>query len=426
MVDGGAFFDYDNDGDLDLYVTNFGHWKLPEDDRSCGGPKAPGQPGPEYVHIYCNPRSVRPARHILYRNNGDGTFTDATEAAGVARDDGRGLGVVAADLSGDGRVDLYVTNDTCPNFLYLNRGDGTFEDVTDTSGAGYDPAGNVRAGMGVNAEDVNGDGLPDLFVTNYSTSPTRCTSAWEAGASRSRRAPPGMMHDSLPWVGWGCTLADFDNDGWPDCFVVNGHIDDNLHLFDRRTPTRSPPCCIATAAAAGSSLATREAGAYFDADHVGAGRRLRRPRRRRRHRPGRQPPGRAGRPCCGTTRRPHRWIRLGLEGTRSNRDGIGATVEIVAGGRTIVRQRKAGRQLRRARPTATGRAGRGTLGADRQGAMALRSRQRLRGHPGRERPVDPSGPMCPGPSGADHHRQPRRATPRGRDSPGLLSDHPGR
>ena len=100
------------------------------------------------MRIYCSPKSIQPARHILYRNNGDRTFTDVTEAAGVGRADGRGLGVVAADLNDDGRIDLYVANDMCPNFVFLNRGDGTFEDVTETSGAGYDAAGQDPRGHG--------------------------------------------------------------------------------------------------------------------------------------------------------------------------------------------------------------------------------------------------------------------------------------
>ena len=156
---GGAFLDYDNDGDLDLYVTNYGQWKLPR--RSfctvCGKRR---RSGPTAPHVH------QASRHILYRNNGDRTFTDVTEAAGVGRTDGRGFGVVAADLNGDGRIDLYVANDMCPNFVFLNRGDGTFEDVTESSGAGYDAHGKTHAGMGVDAEDVDGDGLPDLFVTN--------------------------------------------------------------------------------------------------------------------------------------------------------------------------------------------------------------------------------------------------------------------
>ena len=130
------------------------------------------------MRVYCSPHAIQPARHILFRNDGNLTFTDVTEAAGVARSDGRGLGVVAADLNGDGRIDLYVANDMCPNFVYLNRGDGTFADATESSGAGYGPNGAMRAGMGVDAEDVDGD-------------------------------------------------------GWPDCFVANGHVDDNLHLISR-------------------------------------------------------------------------------------------------------------------------------------------------------------------------------------------------
>src|SRR5262249_55547335 len=108
---GGAFFDYDNDGDLDLYVTNYGHWKLPDDDHLCTNPNFEDLPEKEKVRTYCSPKSIRPARHTLYRNNGNLTFTDVTDAAGVGRTDGRGFGVVAADLNGDGRIDLYVAND---------------------------------------------------------------------------------------------------------------------------------------------------------------------------------------------------------------------------------------------------------------------------------------------------------------------------
>jgi enediyne biosynthesis protein E4 len=338
----GAFLDYDQDGDLDLYVARFGHWKVPDDVRFCGGPKAPGMPGPEQVHIYCSPQTIRPTRHILYRNNGDGTFTDTTELAGVGRTDGRGLGVVAADLDGDGRIDLYVANDTCPNFVFLNRGDGTFDDATDSSGAGYDASGHVRAGMGVDAEDVNGDGRPDLFVTNYFNEPNGLFMNLGGGRFEEQTRSRGMMHDSLLWVGWGCVLADFDNDGWPDCFVTNGHVDDNLHLFDLNDPYAQPALLHRNRHGSRFELATRDAGAYFESDHVGRG----------------LAAGdfdddgdidvvinhKDGPPAVlrNDTPTDNHWIRLRLVGTRSNRDAVGARVEVQAGGRTIVRQRKGG------------------------------------------------------------------------------------
>src|SRR5262249_259033 len=125
---GAAFLDYDNDGRLDLYVSHYGFWPL-EVPRPFCGDKA------RNIRKICSPTVVQPRRHALYRNRGDGTFEETTVRAGVARSDGRGMGVLAADLNRDGRIDLYVANDKCPNFLFLNRGDGTFEDITTTSGA---------------------------------------------------------------------------------------------------------------------------------------------------------------------------------------------------------------------------------------------------------------------------------------------------
>ena len=177
----------------------------------------------------------------------------------------------------------------CPNFVFLNRGDGTFEDVTETSGAGYDAQRPDPAGMGVDAEDVNGDGLPDLFVTNFWNEPNTLFINLGGGLFEDRTRTSGMFHDSVPWVGWGCALADFDNDGWPDCFVANGHVDNNLESSGLDSPMPEPALLHRNLGGSRFQLATRHAGPYFDSDHVGRGRRLRRPRRRRRHRPGRQP-----------------------------------------------------------------------------------------------------------------------------------------
>ena len=190
-------------------MANYGHWKLPENDAFCGGPKAADAPGPEKVRIYCSPKSVTPARHALYRNNGDLTFTDVTEKAGLGRTDGRGLGVVAADLNDDGRIDLYVANDMCANFVVLNRGDGSFDDVTPSSGAGFGPQGQSRAGMGVDAEDVDGDGRTDIFVTNYWAEGSALFVNLGNGLSEDRSRTAGLYHDTISWVGWGCSAGRF-------------------------------------------------------------------------------------------------------------------------------------------------------------------------------------------------------------------------
>ncbi len=329
-------------------MTNYGHWKLPDDDRFCTANRGLEHRPSEYsqkVRTYCIPTSIKPARHFLYRNNGDRTFTDVTEAAGVARTDGRGFAVVAADLNGDGRIDLYVANDMCPNFVFLNRGDGTFEDFTETSGAGYDGHGQTRSGMGVDAEDVDGDGLPDLLVTNLFNESTSLYRNLGAGLFEYRTPTSGMATDSAPWVGWGCALADFDNDGWPDCFVSTGHVDDNLELLGKNSPYAQPPLLHRNLEGRRFRLATRDAGAYFDSGHVGRGAAF----------------GdldndgdvdivvnhKDGVPALlrNDTTTANHWIRLSLVGTLSNRDAVGALVTVELKSRTLFRQRKGGGSL---------------------------------------------------------------------------------
>jgi enediyne biosynthesis protein E4 len=345
---GGAFLDYDQDGDLDLYVANYGQWKLPEDDQYCTDPSKQGRTTDPRLRTFCSPKSIKPAKHILYRNNGDLTFTDVTDAAGVGRTDGRGFGVVAADLNDDGRIDLYVANDQCPNFVFLNQGNGRFLDVTESSGAGYDAHGGTRAGMGVDAEDVNGDGRPDLFVTNYWNEPNSLFVNLGDGLFDDHTPSSGMAADSYPWVGWGCALADFDSDGWPDCFVANGHFEDNLELFGHNSPYPQPALLHRNLAGKRFGLATRDAGPYFAASHVGRGAAF----------------GdfdddgdidivvnhMDGPPALlrNDTKTTNHWVRLVLVGTLSNRDAVGSKVEVELKNRTIFRQRKGGVSLQSA------------------------------------------------------------------------------
>jgi hypothetical protein len=338
---GGAVLDHDNDGDLDLYVAIHGDWRLPEDDKWCGFEE-------RGIRLYCSPRQIRTVKHVFYRNNGDGTFTDVTDEVGLGRSDGHGFGVVAADLNDDTLIDLYVANDQNPNFLFLNNGDGTFTDATETSGAAFDIDGMAQSGMGVDAEDIDGDGLPELFVTNFQNEYNTLYRNTGDGFFTDMTPFYGLSQDSRPWVGWGCALADFDSDGWPDCFVTNGHVDANHPDFEYP----EPPLLLRNVALGDDPnsrrfrLATRDVGPYFDAKHVGRGAAF----------------GdldddgdldivvvhKDDRPAVlrnDTPRDDHHWIRLDLTGTRSNRDAIGAIITIEAGDLTLHRQRKSGTSM---------------------------------------------------------------------------------
>jgi len=332
---GGAFLDYDNDGDLDLYVANYGEWIYPKDDIFCGNRE-------KNVRLYCAPRSIRTVKHFLYRNNGNLTFTEVSESAGVSRSDGHGFGVIAADLNSDGKIDLYVANDMNPNFLFLNKGDGTFEDATESSGAAYDEKGQAHSGMGADAEDLNGDGLPEIIVTNFANEYNTLYQNLGKGSFMDITPYFGLSSDTMPWVGWGAALADFDNDGWPDHFVSNGHVDDNRRELGQNVEYPEPALLFANSQGKRFRLATLQAGPYFDEKHVGRGAAF-----------GdfdddgdvdivlnnKDEPAALLR---NDTKNNNHWIRLNLQGTRSNRDAVGAQVEVVAGNLTLTRQRKGG------------------------------------------------------------------------------------
>jgi enediyne biosynthesis protein E4 len=335
-----TFLDFDGDGDLDLYVSRYGDWQYPRDDRFCGD-AARG------IRRYCSPKELTPVRHTLFRNNGDATFTDVTDAAGLGRKDGHGFAALAADLDGNGTTDLFVANDQDPHFLFLNNGDGTFHDVTSESGAAYDAEGRTTSGMGVEAEDVDGDGRPELFVTNFQEEYNTLYRNLGPGTFLDATASFGLAVDSLPWMGWACVLGDFDNDGWPDIAVSNRHIDDNADVHGQPSAYAQPPEIYQNLGGKRFKLASRGAGAYFDSAHLGQG----------------MASGdldddgdldlvvstKDGPPALLRNDTPaarvNHWVRFRLQGTRSNRDAVGARVAVEAGGRTIHRLRKCGQSL---------------------------------------------------------------------------------
>jgi hypothetical protein len=333
-----AFLDYDGDGDLDLYVSRYGDWQYPRDDQFCGD-------SARKIRRYCPPATLTSVKHTLFRNNGDRTFTDVTDSAGLGRSDGHGFAAVAADLDGDGDPDLYVANDRDPHFLYLNNGNGTFRDVSEDSGAAFDIEGRAQAGMGVDAEDIDGDGRPELFVTNFWNEYNTLYRNLGGGNFLDVTAVFGLAVDSLPWIGWGCALADLDNDGWPDCVVANAEIDDNAESAGKPLSYVQPPLVHLNQSGRRFRLANRGAGAYFEGRHLGHGLAV----------------GdldddgdldlvinhKDGPPAIlrNDTPSANHWIRLLLVGTRSSCEAIGARVEVEAGGRVVHRLKKSGQSL---------------------------------------------------------------------------------
>ena len=214
-----GFLDYDRDGDLDLYVTNYVDYSIAND-----VPCAEGS-----VRSYCDPDTYAPVSDLLYRNEGDGTFTDVTVAAGVTGS-GRGLGVAFSDYDDDGDTDIYVANDGTANLLYRNEG-GRFAEVGLQAGVWYNANGRAQAGMGVDAGDLDGDGAPDLVVGNFAMETNTLfrnlgDGQFEDATDRSGLGPPSY----LPLT-FGLKLLDYDNDGDLDLFSANGHVLDNAEII---------------------------------------------------------------------------------------------------------------------------------------------------------------------------------------------------
>ncbi len=221
---GCAFADYDNDGFVDLYVTNYIDFHF-ETHTNCT------QKG---IAAYCPPESFEGAPDTLYRNNGDGTFTDVTTIAGVYNEGGKGMGVVFGDYDNDGDADCYVGNDAGENFLYQNRGDGTFTNVGWMAGVEADENGNVQGTMGVDFGDYDNDGLLDLIAINYQQQPNALYRNDNANFFTDVSFVAGMA-DSVPYVGWGVDFFDVDNDGDKDLLIANGHLQDTIEQYDDTT-----------------------------------------------------------------------------------------------------------------------------------------------------------------------------------------------
>jgi hypothetical protein len=228
---GAAFVDYDNDGKLDLFVANYVDFdidNLPEfgKGRTCQFKGIP---------VQCGPRGLKGAGDSLYHNNGDGTFSDVSKKAGVADADGYyGLGVIASDFDGDGLVDIFVANDSTPNFLYHNNGDGTFKDIGFSSGTAVNENGSEQGSMGVTLGDYNHDGLLDLFITNFDDDYNTLYRNDGKGSFTDVSYAAKVAAVSLPYVGWGTWFFDYDNDGWSDLLVVNGHVYPQLPTYRQR------------------------------------------------------------------------------------------------------------------------------------------------------------------------------------------------
>jgi len=218
---GAAFLDYDKDGYLDLYISNYISFDLKNLPRR-GSNKYCNYRG---IPVMCGPRGLEGAADVLYHNNGDGTFTDVTKAAGVAeKTPFYGLGVAVGDYNNDGWPDIYVANDSCPSYLYMNKKNGTFEEVGLLAGVAVSDDGMEQAGMGVDFGDYDNDGWLDITKTNFSYDYNNLYHNEHNGLFVENARLAGIAEVTMPFVCWGTRFIDYDNDGWKDIFAATGHV----------------------------------------------------------------------------------------------------------------------------------------------------------------------------------------------------------
>jgi enediyne biosynthesis protein E4 len=317
----GAWLDYDNDGLLDLFVVNYVQW-APDKNPSCGD-EARG------IRIYCHPRVFQGVANRLYRNRGDRTFEDVSARAGLQAQVGKGMSAAVADFDHDDRPDLFVTNDAVPNFLFRNKGDGTFAETALLGGVSVTDTGRPSSSMGVDVQDYDNDGWEDIFFTALTgeTFPLfRNDGAKTPGAFVDVTQSSGLAPLTVRSSGWCAILADFDNDGWKDVFTANSHVNDRIGEFealDFRQPnslllndgrgrfqdaTAGSGLAPASAVHRGCAVADFNADGRLDIAVVAL--------------------GENAELWQNDSPSDHRWLLIRLLGTKSNRDGIGARVTI--------------------------------------------------------------------------------------------------
>jgi enediyne biosynthesis protein E4 len=324
-----GFFDFDRDGDLDLFVVNYLDYRM-EDNPYCGDPA-------EGRRMYCHPTQFDGRADRLYRNNGNGTFTDISTPAGIANPAGKGLGLTFCDYDRDGDTDVYVANDTVRNFLYRNNGDGTFADVAYGAGVGFDPNGKPRAGMGVDCADVDGNGFPDIFVTNFSEELNALFLNRGDGIFEEVTEKAGLGSGFIP-LGFGTKLYDLDNDGDLDIHVTNGHVIDNVSLFQPKLTYAQRDLLYENDGKGHFKDISADAGAALQPMRVGRGLAV----------ADFDNDGNldvaissVGRPAVLLKNqgvRAGNWIIIRAEGTKSNRFGLGAAVQVRTALGTQVRE----------------------------------------------------------------------------------------
>ena len=329
-----GWFDYDKDGYLDLLVCNYIKWTA-QTNLWCGE-RRPG------FRAYCHPDDYHGQKTKLYHNNHDGTFTDVSDASGVGKPESKGMGVVLADLNNDGWPDIMIGNDTWPNFLFLNNKNGTFRDISFTSGVAASDDGRYEAGMGVDAADVDGDGWLDIYVTHLAMELNRLYRNNRDETFDDATFSSGLAAMAVPLSGVSTKMLDYDNDGWTDVLQVNGAMLDNISLYHAEVAWKEPRSMARNLGAGKFEKVSEQLGPDFMKPTVGRGLAV----------ADFDNDGDLDFAVTNSNDFPqllrndggnaNNWLEVMLVGTKSNRDGRGAALKLTTEGFVEYEQAKGG------------------------------------------------------------------------------------
>ena len=329
-----AWIDYDKDGWLDLVVCNYIEWS-PENNIWCGEHRAG-------YRAYCHPDNYRGQHLKLYHNNHDGTFTDVSKQSGIGIPEAKGMGVVTADFNNDGWPDIAIANDTWPNFLFINQHDGTFKDVSFISGVAASADGKYEAGMGIDAADVDGDGWMDIYITHLDFELDRLYHNNHDGTFDDVTYQCGIGNSATFMSGVAAIFADYDNDGWTDIMQVNGAMLDNISLYHSEVAYKEPKLMFRNLGKGKFAKVSKELGPGFMRPVAGRGLaaadfdndgdidfaiNVR---------------GDYPELLRNDGGNANNWLTVHLVGTKSNRDGLGSVLKLTSEGFTQVKQSKGG------------------------------------------------------------------------------------